>query len=310
MRARVGLLAAALALAPGGAAAQPSAADKATAQVLFEAGRDLKKEGRFDEACPKLEESQRLDPQLGTLLNLADCWANMGRTASAWVSFVELAGAAHRAGDPREEVARERAAELEPKLTKLRIVVRDAADGLEVRRDGDVVREPSWGEALPVDPGDHLVVASAPGHAKWQTTVAVDGAGDVVELVVPPLERATTPDPEPPPPSTGGGIPAQAIAGWVVGGAGVVGVAVGIGFAVLTKTNNDESLEHCPTDPNLCDAEGVALRDEARSDQTISIVAFVLGGVALVTGAVLVATAPSESAQAWRIGPDGASLRF
>jgi hypothetical protein len=291
------------------AAAQPSASDKATAQVLFEQGLEAKKAERYEDACPKLEESQRLDPQLGTLLNLADCWERMGRTASAWVSYVELEGAARRAGDPREQVARDRAADLEPLLVKLRIVVDDPIPGLEVRRGDDVVRQPAWGAPVPVDPGTHVVTASAPGRRRFQTKVDATDPGSVVEVVVPPLERAAAPEPEAPP-EPAGGLPAQAIAGWVVGGVGVVGVAVGIGFAALTKIRNDESLEHCPTDPNVCDAAGVALRDEARESQSVSIAMLVIGGAALVTGIVLVATAPSESHQAVRLERDGLTIRF
>ena len=88
LRASPFVLAAGLSLAlfarPGAALAQ-SADTRAAAAVLFEDGRKLKDEGKLAEACPKLEESQRLDPGIGTLYHLADCYERSGRTASAWV---------------------------------------------------------------------------------------------------------------------------------------------------------------------------------------------------------------------------------
>jgi hypothetical protein len=48
--------------------------DKAAADALFKAGRTLVKQGKFSEACPKLEASHKLDPATGTLLALGDCY--------------------------------------------------------------------------------------------------------------------------------------------------------------------------------------------------------------------------------------------
>ena len=73
-----GILCCALSATP--AAAQSS--DSAAARALFTEGRTLMEAERFDEACPKLEESLRLDQGIGTQFNLAHCWEKQGRTAS------------------------------------------------------------------------------------------------------------------------------------------------------------------------------------------------------------------------------------
>ncbi len=77
-------------------AAPPTDEEKAIARTLFEQGRSLVRAGKWDEACPKLAESQRLDPGIGTLYNLADCHEHVGKLAAAWVEFSEVQDQAKR----------------------------------------------------------------------------------------------------------------------------------------------------------------------------------------------------------------------
>src|SRR5688572_1601938 len=94
--------------------------DKAAAEALFREGMKLSKQGNHAQACPKLEESQRLEPSLGVQYYLADCFEKIGRTASAWANFVEVANKARLSGETaKEQTARKRAEELEPKLSRL-----------------------------------------------------------------------------------------------------------------------------------------------------------------------------------------------
>ena len=53
------------------------------AESLFREGKRLSSEKKFSEACPKFEESYRLDPGLGTLLNLATCHLSFGHYEQA-----------------------------------------------------------------------------------------------------------------------------------------------------------------------------------------------------------------------------------
>jgi len=186
-------LAVAAMLCAGSASADVSPADRAAARALFDQARKLVTEGKHAEACPKFEESQRLDPGIGTLFNLADCMENTGRTASAWSMFLEAASQAKVGGQKdREKVARTRAASLEPKLSKLTITVAAGTQipGLEIKRDGSAVREALWGTPMAIDPGDHVVVATAPGKKKFTTTVKVGGPAATETVTIPALEDA------------------------------------------------------------------------------------------------------------------------
>jgi len=73
--------------------AQPSAASQAStaAGALFDKGRQYLTAGKYAEACAAFEHSQQLDPQLGTLFNLATCNAHLGKLATAWGEFHDIA---------------------------------------------------------------------------------------------------------------------------------------------------------------------------------------------------------------------------
>ncbi len=281
---------------------------QASAEVLFTEGRQLMDQGKLAEACPKLGESQRLAPAVGTLLNLGICFEKNHQTASAWAAFREAVSAARAGGQTdRERYAREHAANLEPQLSKLTITIPPASDvdGLEVRRDGLVVGRAVWGSAIPVDPGVHTIDVSAPLRNKWSTSVDVGATAARALVTIPALEQApappvamppiaTPPHPEPsptPPPERKIGN-SQRMIGLALGGVGLAGVAVGSVAGLIAISKNDEALTHC--DGTLCDARGLSLTTSARSSAAISTIGFGVGGAALATGVVLYLTAPSN----------------
>ena len=267
--------------------------------------------GRAVEACPKLEESQRLDPRSGTLINLASCYEQTGRLASAWGRYVDAATAAKASGNPeREAVARERAAALAPRLSKLLITVAPATrslQGLELTRDGVALGVAAWGAALPSDAGEHQVVAKAPGYAAFETKVTVVGEGQTTTLNVPELTALASK----PPQAAGQPTPSHSlgtarVAALVAGGIGVVGVGLGTAFGLASKAKHDEAAKYCPA--TACsDNRGVTAGNAAQTDGNISTIAMIVGGVGLAAGVTLWLTAPtpnsdSPSAPATAIG--------
>ncbi|MBL8613773.1 MAG: hypothetical protein JNL38_40915 [Myxococcales bacterium] len=297
------LTAALAALGPATARAQASANDAAVAEVLFDEGKKLMAEGRLAEACPKLAESNRLDTGIGTLLFLGDCYEKNGQVASAWATFREAASLAQKNADAREKLARDRSAALDPVLPRLTIAVppSNRIPGLVVTRDGIDVGAVQWDVALPMDPGRHVLRATAPGRAPWQATVDVARATPAT-VEVPLLPRAASPTAPPPreAPREGG---TQRAIGLGLVGVGAIGVGVGAYFGLAAKSRSDDAASHCAG--SACDATGLELRDSARSRADVATVAFLAGGLTLVIGAAVWLLAPSGKA-----APQSAMLRF
>jgi hypothetical protein len=299
------------ALASGRFALAQSAEQLATAEALFREAQTLFDAGKAAEACPKFQASYDLDRGLGTLLNLARCYAAIGKTASAWALYVDLQNLASRAGQPdREAIAREQISALEPKLMRLQVAVPYAsrAEGLTITLDGKPVEPATWGTATPRDPGAHSLAARAPGKRPWSQIVELGQEGATVVVDVPALEElppepvepqpvppaSAAPPPSPSPAANGpGDAPSDGrstrrIAGFVVGGVGIAGLVVsaalaGDAAARWSDAGCTEGL--CATPGAQSDAE------QALTEANLATGFVVGGGIALGLGALLVLTA-------------------
>jgi hypothetical protein len=183
----------------GASIANAQTGDAALAETLFREGKTLMKAGKYDDACPKLAESNRIDAGTGTLLALAFCHEQQGKTATAWAEYNEVVSAAERQrSTDRAQVARGRIAALEPQLSRLTVVVSPSAarlPGLQVTRDGVPLGEATWGSAVPVDPGDHVVQATADRKKPLVNSVRVDPHGDRQTVPIPALDDEASPPP-------------------------------------------------------------------------------------------------------------------
>lgn len=296
-----------------------SASDKAAAEALFDEGVKLLRAGDYAQACKKLEGSQRVDPGIGTLLFLGECYKKSGRTASAWATFREAASKAEAAGEEdRARVGMQRADEIEPTLSRVTFeVARENMDieGLSLRQGDRPVNRALWGTAVPVDPGQLEVVAEAPGYESWRTTVLVGDGGSTATLTVPPLVELPEQEAPPPPEEPIAEEPVKEVSlaeddlkkpgsgqrtvGLVVGGLGVVGVGVGSVFGILAMQAEDDASEFCEGETCLTGTDGVEFTDKARRRALVSTIGFAAGGALLAGGLTLYFTAPksTESAQ-------------
>lgn len=234
------------------------------------------------------------------------------RPTGAWSNYLAVASATKLAGQTdREQVARERAAALEPRLSKLRIDVPERLEQLRIKRNGVDVAEAQWASEVPVDPGEYRVEASAPQRQPWAITVAVRGEGRTITVTVPSLTEISAAEPPPvnaktnpqPPPSSPAGpapeAPAdpwpQRIVALAAGGLGLAGIGIGTAYGIIAISKNEDSQALCDAD-GACEDEGITLNEDARTAGTISTGAFIAGGALLALGVVLWVTAPSDDA--------------
>jgi hypothetical protein len=253
--------------------------DRIAAQALFDEGRDLMQSGRPSEACPRFEESNRLEPGLGTRFHLAGCYEALGKLASAHALFLEVAAEAKQRGqDERERVARQKAEALEPRLSRLTVDVPFASSPeLRIERDGTPIGSAQWGLAVPVDPGRHRVSASAPGRAPWSTEVSVAGDGAFTRVEVPPLVDQ----------QQSFFAPTTRKIGLAALGVGVGTIALGSVFTVQALSKKDASNRAGCSDDTCSTEEGLALRRQAIAAGNRATWAMSIGAVGLGAAAAL-----------------------
>ncbi len=292
------------------------AEDKVAAESAFRAAKELEKAGQLAEACPLYEASYRDDPQLGALLNLANCHEHLGRTATAWVEYSDALEIATRKGDNRADYARQRLAALEPRLSRLRI---EAPTGVTVERNGTDV-SPLLRQDLVVDPGTYVIRATQVGKEPWETTIQIAEPGHTVRIEVPELTAPAQPAPPPALPlvATAPSLPREApaprrrpILALTLGTVGLGAAAVGLGFGAHARAQWATSRENCD-EHNVCNEGGVEQIASAR--RAASVATWTTGaGVALLVAAG-VAWLVSPSADESRVsivpsvGPTGASI--
>ncbi len=305
-------------------AATPALAQssQAAATIQFDQGRALMKEGKFQEACQAFERSQKLDPQNGTLFNLAGCDEKIGKLATAWLAYRELAQRDTNA--KRKAEATKRAKDLDKRLPKLVLAAPEQTPiGLTVTLDG-VDAVPLLGIESPVDLGDHKVVAAAPGFQPFETVVAVKTEGKTMTiklaLQVQGALTAKRISNEPREPRD-----AQPIVderprshrrrnGAIVGALGGVAIGVGIVFGLDAKSKWDDAAalcpdKQCPSAP--AKTAGDILTEDARGAATLSTVFFVGGAAIAGIGVYLMVTGkPTAPTTALRFVPttDGGAV--
>jgi hypothetical protein len=200
-------------------ATQPRAyAQSADANRLFDDGAQLMSQGNLEQACQAFEASNRIEPRAGTLILLGECRERNQQLASAWSAYT--AALTRVKTSSYRELAEARAAALEPRLSYLTVSVPEASRvyGLIVARNGESLDSTSWNLLLPIDGGDYVITARAPGHEDWEIKVHAPVGHGQISVEVPRLKKPSeatpmsTAPPAPQPASTSTSRPAPPLA--------------------------------------------------------------------------------------------------
>jgi hypothetical protein len=276
-------------------------AQNAAAETLFREGRKLLKSGDVAGACAKFEASKKIEPSVGTLLNLGECREKLGQTAGAWASFraAEAMARRQRKDDKRADEAKRRAAKLEPKLAYLEIEV-DAGtrvDGLAITRGGETVDRGAWNTEVPVDPGSYEIVATAPGYRAWTVDVVIEPDDRHRVVVVPPLAAApVVDDEERDDERASAGVamrverkrPVTATRKLAIG-VGTIGLAAiggGVVYGLRARDLQAEADAVCP-ETRCGDDEALRQNEEAQRSALRANLMYAGGGVALAAAVVM-----------------------
>ncbi|WP_437752492.1 hypothetical protein [Sorangium sp. So ce1389] len=311
------------------AASAASAAAPDPAQAAFDRGVAHMEAGRFDEGCPAIEESQKLDPRPGTLFTLAECEALRGRLATALARFDEylalyptLTPKQQQNQGDREKIAREQRETLARDAPAISLSLPpDAPPAAVVKLDGQVLAPTAIGTLIPVDPGTHSIALQVPGGPVSERIERL-GKGEkkrvALTLAVPP------PPPPPPPPARPRGAPApdagaggRRVAIYLAGGLGLVGLAVGGVTGALAMERKGVVDKNCAG--TACNHEGKTAADAMKALGLASTIAFGVGIAGAGGAAVLLLTEPKAtnagaSSGAWvaagvaPVGSGGAAL--
>jgi hypothetical protein len=289
------LLAVPLAMAVMHAAAYAEADDDPDerALILFRLGRFDLASGQLAEARSKFADSERLNPEPGTMLNVAYCDEHLGKTASAWAEYLSGAGAARAKGRVQwAEDAERQAKRLEPLLPRIVVHVERAADGAPplLLLDGTAFPKSLCDLSTPVDPGPHRLVATAAGRRPWESTVEAQ-PGVVTTVTVPLLElealevqpaQSVTVPPSPPRPLARAAWSTRQTVAVAVGAAGVASIATAAGLAVWAESTYQGA--GCTSQ---CTSHGASMQSRAWVEADIASVVAGLGASALVGAGIL-----------------------
>jgi hypothetical protein len=294
-------------------AAAQTQSEAARAEKLFTEASALIDQKNYVEACPKLEESQRIDPALGTQFNLALCYEKVGKLSRAWWNMQAVEHLAHATGKKgREDAAHEKLVELRPRVSHLVLTSADADATVQI--DGEAAAREAW-SFYPLEPGDHTIEATAPGKKPWQLRTTVPESttqGAEVAVAVPALvgvdEAPKKVTIAPPPPSDG----TRTLA-FVAGGVGAAGLVTAIVTGILILNKKSVADEKCT--PKCVDQDG---RDAVSSGKSLVPVNVVSWGVAVaglgVGGYLFFTSQPKLAAARWspvvNVGAGSASMKW
>lgn len=191
---------------PAVGAAEASAPEISVARRLFDEGKAAEDAGRFREAAEKFRKAVAIKDTPGMRFHLARCEEEQGAFVEALLEYDrarELIEGGVKAVDVEKLLpeARER---VRAKLSQLTLRLPDGIQSAEVVLDDKLLSDSVIGSALPVNPGNHRVRASAAGRQSYTAEVVLtQGESKQIVIELPP-EAAAAPGPAPIPYVAGG----------------------------------------------------------------------------------------------------------
>jgi len=238
-----------------------------------------------------------------------ECEAKAGKIATALVHYEDylnvvgnLPEAQKQRHAQRVDIARSQKKALAPEVPTLTLTVpKTAPSDLHVSRDGTELSAASLGVALPVDPGEHVVVTVVGAGPKQEQRIKVGKREKKTLEVQWKLAESSAPSATASAVATaiGTGDPAagektgtsgRRIGAYVTGSLGLAGLVLGGvtgGLALGSKGSVDAN---CPG--KICNETGAKALDSGRTMGLVSTVGFAVGGAGIAAALILWLTEP------------------
>jgi hypothetical protein len=287
----------------------PALAQEAAADALFDSARAAMTKGDYANACEQFRASDKLDPAVGTELNLAECEEKRGRLASAWELYRTVADKLSES-DERLGLARSRIQALAPRVPRVALsLAANAPKNCTIRAGSLEIGAAALGVGLPLDPGAHEFVVSAPGFESraFQIQLAEGEAralevepGNAVSNLKPATRPASSSTTNPPATTTGNHSSKRTL-GFALGGVGIVSLGVGAVSGALMLNKKHTVADECHADKS-CSSAGLSAAQSGRTLEMISNVAWIAGAATLAAGAYFVLTGSSSAEPSTALG--------
>lgn len=301
-------LAAIVALAAAPARAD-EAADIAAARILGEDGLALADAGSCDKAIEKLDRAERLHHAPTTASRLGECEIQVGKLVAGTehlrrVTREPLAPAAPPIFVDAVARARSLLEQTLPRIPVLRISVRAPVGArYVVTVDGDPVPDAVVDNDRPADPGPHTIRVAAYGFTgSLRNVTLTEGETKIVSLQLDPDPHVASPavslaarpaapagDIDDRPASSG-----ATTAGFVAIGLGALGLVAGVGAGTVVALESADLSSSCGPS-RVCPPDKQSEIGSAKTWATVSTTGFIVAGVGLGTGLIILLTRHRES---------------
>jgi len=268
------------------------------ADQLFKKGKKLLAEKKYAEACTAFEESDRLDPGIGAKVNVARCYQEWGKLATAWRWFTEAEKMAKDTKDDRASKIHALAEELDPSIPRLTVKIDHDADtsGVVIKLDGMPFDLSALGTERRVDPGPHQVDYTVGGATRSKMVPIERGGSSEITIDLPKKSRGPAKPTVEPVAADGEAVRKRRFIGLGITGGGVL--AMGIARIVTLRARGDYNhaiSAHCGGSTDTCDDVGLAATHSARRRANIAT-GITIGGLAAVAGGLVVYFTASRAA--------------
>lgn len=287
----------------------------AVIQLQFEEGLRHYDAGNHESALASFREVLELRSSPNARLYVARCLRELGRLAEAVSEYLLTAREAEELArqetryDATQQAALQEMEALRSRIGSVIVSVEDAPEDMHLSVSGRDIPRQALALPLPVDPGEALIRAEAPGCTPAERRVSVD-AGQTVEVHLslepdPDGDVALTTE------SSARRRSALMAATFSTIGLTVLSGAVTTALGVLTLRQNDEAWEICGDEP--CTPQHFVLLDEGETYQLWTNITIGFTSAFAIASLVLALVTPWRSrntseSTAWIPSPRGPGI--